>query len=233
MFDLIAFDADDTLWENEVLYARAQERLRSLLQAYCPAQEIDQKLYDTEARNLVYYGYGIKSFGLSMIETAIELSNGQISSRDIQQILQAVREMLTAEVHLLDDALTVVKSLSTQYDLMVITKGDLLDQQRKIKRSGLGKYFKYVEIVTEKDSQNYQRLLNKHRIDPPRFLMVGNSLRSDILPVVALGGKAIYIPYDLTWKHEKADNHLPVDLSYYQVTHLGEIPSLIASLNNT
>ncbi len=231
MFDLIAFDADDTLWKNEDLYARAQERLRSLLQAYCDRQEIDQKLYDTEMRNLDYYGYGIKSFGLSMIETAIELSDGRISGKDIQQILQALKEMLGAEVHLLDGALEVVETLSSQYDLMLITKGDLLDQQRKIKRSGLGEYFKYIEILSEKDSQSYQRLLDRYQIPPARFLMVGNSLRSDILPVIALGGKAIYIPYNLTWEHENADGQPSDEHSYYQIEHLGEIPSLVARLH--
>lgn len=233
MFDLIAFDADDTLWENEALYAWAQEQLRSLLGSYGQPQEIDQKLNEIESGNLDSYGYGFKSFGLSMIETAIDLSGGGITGKEIQQIIRLLKEMLRAEVHLLDGALEVVQTLSTQYDLMLITKGDLLDQQRKIKRSGLGGYFKYIEIVSEKDAHSYKKLLEKYQIDPHRFLMVGNSLRSDILPVIALGGKAIYIPYHLTWKHEIPGDLVPGENSYYQIEHLGEIPSLMARLLNS
>ena len=233
MLDLLAFDADDTLWENEALYARAQEQFRSILGSYGQPQEIDQKFNEIELGNLDFYGYGFKSFGLSMIETSIELSGGGVTGKDIQQIIRILKEMLREEVHLLDGALEVVQTLSTQYDLMLITKGDLLDQQRKIKRSGLGGYFSYVEIVSEKDAHSYKKLLDKYQIDPHRFLMVGNSLRSDILPVIALGGKAIYIPHNLTWEHENIDNLVPGENSYYQIEHLGEIPSFVARLLNS
>ena len=230
MFELIAFDADDTLWQNERLYARAQEKLRGLLSSYCESAEIDRQLYNTELRNLEHYGYGIKSFALSMIETAIQLTGGRITGGDIQKILAAVQEMLLADVELLEHAQDTVANLSTSYTLMLVTKGDLLDQQRKIQGSGLGGYFKYIEIVSEKDSKNYLALLEKYGVAPQHFLMVGNSLKSDVFPVTAIGGQAVHIPYELTWEHENEVDASITGSNYYQLEHLGQLPGLIEQI---
>jgi putative hydrolase of the HAD superfamily len=203
MFDLIAFDADDTLWHTEDLYVASQERFRQLLARYHSPEWIDEKLFATEMRNLATFGYGIKGFVLSMIETAIELTEGRIGGGEIQRIIDMGREMLSADIRLLDGVAETVAALSQRYPLMIITKGDLFDQETKIARSGLGPHFRHVEIVSDKTEAAYAALLKRHGLAPERFLMVGNSLRSDILPVVGLGGRAVYIPYHLTWAHEQ------------------------------
>jgi putative hydrolase of the HAD superfamily len=230
-FDLIAFDADDTLWHNELLYAKAQEKLKKLLSSYADGEMVVQSLYEKEMRNLELYGYGIKSFALSMIEMAIELTRGEIRGAEIQQIIGFAREMLTSPVQLFEHAEETVCELAKSYALMVITKGDLLDQQAKLSRSGLEGYFQYVEIVSEKAQRTYAALLAKHGIEPQRFLMVGNSLKSDILPVLALGGHAVYIPYHLTWAHETVDSQPVGHDGYYELEHLGQLPQLIERLS--
>lgn len=201
-FDLIAFDADDTLWHSEVLYLGTQDRFKQLLAPYHSAEWIDKQLYATEMRNLNVFGYGVKGFTLSMIETAIELTEGRIRGAEIQSIIDMAREMLQAEVRLLDGVAETIAALAPRYPLMIITKGDLFDQETKIARSGLGQHFQHVEVVSDKTEASYAALLRRHQVPPERFLMIGNSLRSDILPVVRLGGQAIYIPYHLTWAHE-------------------------------
>jgi putative hydrolase of the HAD superfamily len=203
MFDLIAFDADDTLWHTEDLYVGTQDRFKQLLAPYHSAEWIDRKLFDTEMRNLGVFGYGIKGFVLSLIETAIELTEGRISGTEIQRLIDMGREMLSADIRLLEGVAETVAALSERYPLMIITKGDLFDQETKIARSGLGPHFKHVEIVSDKTEASYAALLRRHAVAPQRFLMIGNSLRSDILPVVALGGRAVHIPYHLTWAHEQ------------------------------
>ncbi len=228
-FDAIAFDADDTLWHNERFYARAQERFRALLAHYHSPDWIDQRLYQTEMRNLPHFGYGIKAFALSMIETAVELTEGRISGADIQTIIDAAREMLDAEVELLEGVAATVAGLAGAYPLMLITKGDLRDQETKIARSGLAPYFRHVEIVSDKSTASYGALLQRHGIAPERFLMVGNSLRSDILPVLALGASAVYVPFELTWAHEAAERPLGRP-GYYELAHLGLLPGLLATL---
>jgi putative hydrolase of the HAD superfamily len=230
MFDVIAFDADDTLWHNETLYARAQAQLKQLLSQYCSPECIDQQLYQTEMRNLEHYGYGIKAFALSMIETAIELTEGQIDGRGIRQIIELAKEMLQAKVELLEYAESTLAELSARYDLMVITKGDLRDQQSKLARSGLDRYFKHVEIVSDKTRASYQAILDKYKLEAARFLMIGNSLRSDILPILELGGKAIYIPYHLTWVHETVDQPSGGQREYFELEHLGLVPALVEKL---
>lgn len=229
MFDLIAFDADDTLWHNELLYARTEEKFARLLSPYLGAEQARQALFATEMRNLDSYGYGIKSFTLSMIETAIQLGQGGIGGEELLQIIGWAREMLQAEVELLPYARETVTLLAQGYPLMLITKGDLLDQQRKVERSGLEPYFTYVQVVSQKDGPVYLRLLGKLGIAPERFMMVGNSLRSDILPVVEIGGTAVYVPHELTWTHERVktpgyENH------YHELEHLGQLPALIDKL---
>lgn len=230
-FDVIAFDADDTLWHNERLYAEAQEAFRQLLAQYHSPAWIDQRLYATEMRNLQHFGYGIKAFALSMIETAVELTEGRIQGSDIQRIIDIARTMLTAEVELLDHVAATLMSAAQSYPLMVITKGDLRDQELKIAQSGLAQYFRYVEIVSDKSRDSYASLLRHHTINPARFLMVGNSLRSDILPVLALGASAVYIPYHLTWAHEHDTPPQADHPGYYQLEHMGELPALLARLD--
>jgi len=229
-FDVIAFDADDTLWHNERLYADAQARFGRLLAHYHDAEWIAARLYATEMRNLAHFGYGIKAFALSMIETAVELTEGRIAGADIQRIIDIAREMLTAEVVLLDGVDATLATLAERYPLMVITKGDLRDQEVKIARSGLGARFRHVEVVSDKTLVEYEAVLRRHRLRPERFLMVGNSLRSDILPVLELGAQAVYIPYSLTWAHESAEPPSTDRRGFHQLVAIGELPDLLAQL---
>jgi len=232
-FDLIAFDADDTLWHNERLYTEAQASFKRLLGQYQSPQWIDQRLYQTEMHNLEHFGYGIKAFALSMIETAVELTEGRISGKDIQAIINLAKEMLAADVELLDHTAETVSHLATIYPLMLVTKGDMRDQEMKIARSGLGSYFRHIEIVSDKSRENYKSLLQRHRIKPERFLMVGNSLRSDILPVLALGAWAVYIPYAMTWAHELAEPPPSGQPGYYEIEHLGQLPALLEGIDRS
>ena len=229
-FDVIAFDADDTLWHNERLYTNAQARFASLLAAYHPAEWVNARLSQTESRNIAHFGYGIKSFALSMIETAIELTEGRICGPDVQAIVDLAKEMLNAQVELLPYVRETIPALAERYHLMVISKGDLLDQETKIARSGLGDYFQAVEIVSEKDRHSYERLLRRHAIEPGCFLMVGNSPRSDILPVLELGGSAVVVPYETVWLHEAGDLPPEGQPGYYALDHIGQLPPLLARL---
>lgn len=226
-FDLIAFDADDTLWHNERLYATAQAQYARLLAHYHPEEWIMARLYQTETHNLEHYGYGIKAFALSMIETAVELTEGRISGQDIQAIIAMAKGMLSAEVELLPYAAETIPQLAAVQRLTVITKGDLLDQEAKLARSGLGSYFETIEVVSHKNPESYARVLKRADVAPQRFLMIGNSLRSDILPVLELGGQAVYIPYEITWMHEAADLPPAGQPGFYQLEHLGQLPGLI------
>ncbi len=230
MFDLIAFDADDTLWHNESLYAEVQRKLEGLLQPYAARQTVEQRLYQTEMRNLPLYGYGIKGFALSMIETAIELTQGQIAATDIRRIIGFAQEMLAADVDLFEYVEETLSALAGRYPLMLITKGDLRDQQAKLVRSRIEGFFQHVEVVSDKTEKTYAGLLDRVGVAPERFLMVGNSMRSDILPVLALGARAVYIPYHLTWLHEKVGDLQAGHDRFYQVEHLGQVPALIERL---
>ena len=226
-FDIIAFDADDTLWHTERLYVDAQARFVQLLAHYRDPEWVRERLFQTEMRNMQHFGYGVKAFALSMIETAVELTDGQVSGQDIGTLIVLAKEMLAAEVELLPHVAEAIPALAARYPLMVITKGDLLDQETKIARSGLGGYFRHVEIVSEKTTESYARLFRQHGIAPERCLMVGNSLRSDILPILALGGHAVYVPCDLTWQHEIAQPPPPGQPGFYQIEHLGQLPELL------
>jgi putative hydrolase of the HAD superfamily len=229
-FDVVAFDADDTLWHSEPLYIGAQAEFKQLLAQYHSPEWIAERLYQTEMRNLQHFGYGIKAFALSMIETAVELTEGRITGADIQTIVDLARGMLTAEIEILEHVADTLAGLANTYALMLITKGDLRDQEMKIARSGLAGHFRHVEIVSDKSRDSYQLLLRRHGIAPERFLMVGNSLRADILPVLALGGSAVYVPYQLTWAHESAEPPPPGQPGYYEIEHVGLLPALLAGL---
>jgi len=232
MFDIIAFDADDTLWHNESLYSAALDGFKQLLAPYAPPELVASTLYETEMRNLAFYGYGIKSYALSMIETAVEISAGAIDGQGVLQVIGLAKDMINANTRLFDHALEVVTHLSAVYPLMIITKGDLLDQQRKLTRSGLKPCFRYIEIVTDKTPESYAALLERYQIDPARFLMVGDSIRSDILPVIALGGCAVHIPYHITWAHEHIDLTDEQRQHFYKLDHLGLLPDLIERLTH-
>lgn len=226
----IAFDADDTLWHNESLYQQAKERFQQLLARYQEPAHAAQRLDETEIHNVSWYGYGIKSFTLSMLETAIELSAGQVTGAEIQQILEFGRHMHRAEVQLFAAVEDTLAQLARQHALMLITKGDLLEQGRKVEKSGLAGYFRYIEIVHEKTPESYRALLGRYSLDPERFLMVGNSLKSDILPVLEIGGQAVYIPYHIAWAHEHAAPGQ--EQRYFELERLDQLPALVASLNH-
>jgi putative hydrolase of the HAD superfamily len=200
---LIAFDADDTLWVNEPNYVNVQQRLCDLLSHHVDQAVLTEQFYDTQIRNLQLFGYGAKSFVLSMIETAIELTNGAITGSEIHQIISIGKELLACPIDVLDGVPEVLEALAKRFDLMVLTKGDLFDQESKIARSGLGHHFRHVEIVSEKNEQAYRRILSRYGLQPREFLMIGNSLKSDVLPVVHIGAQAIHIPYAITWAHER------------------------------
>lgn len=231
-FDLIVLDADDTLWHNERLYTRAQDRFVSLLAKYHDPDWVRARLFQTETRNMAHFGYGIKAFALSMIETSVELTEGCITGAEVKVIIEQARDMIDAPVELLDGVAETVPALAAIFPLMVITKGDLLDQERKINRSGLRNYFSHIEIVSDKTRAVYAGLLEDHAIRPERFLMVGNSLRSDILPVLELGGCAVYLPYATTWTHELAEHPAQGSPGFYQIGAFGELPGLLKRLTS-
>ncbi|MCC6188742.1 MAG: HAD hydrolase-like protein [Anaerolineales bacterium] len=230
MLDIIAFDADDTLWHTEYLYSGAQEEFRTLLAPYADTAELDAQLYATEMRNLGVFGYGVKGFTLSMIETAIQLTDGRIDGRAIQRIVELAKDMLRADVRLLDHAADTIQRLAQDHALMIITKGDLFDQETKVARSGLGAHFQHVEVVSDKTRESYTGLLARHGLAPERFLMVGNSLRSDVLPVLALGAHAVYVPYHITWAHELVAEAEQPRGGFEQIEHLGQLPDVVARL---
>ncbi|MVM29834.1 HAD family hydrolase [Spirosoma sp. HMF4905] len=224
---LIAFDADDTLWVNEPNYVDVKEKLCELLSHHIDQETLTLRFYDAQIRNLHVFGYGAKSFILSMIETAIELTNGAITGSEIQQIIDVGRKLIDFPIEVLDGVPEVLDILAQKFDLMVLTKGDLFDQESKIARSGLGHYFKHVEIVSEKNEQAYQRVLQRYNVEPTDFLMIGNSLKSDILPVVHIGGRAIHIPYAITWEHERVDDSQLLGKSFTTLGNVRELLDLI------
>ncbi len=229
-FSIIAFDADDTLWQTERLYVEAQAQLHTMLTRYVAEADMDARLYETEMRNLEHFGYGIKAFTLSMIEAAIELTDGRVSGSDIRSIIETARQMMAAEIEFIEGAPEAVAALSASHTLMLITKGDLRDQETKLARSGLAAHFQYVEIVSSKSSETYQAILEKQNVSPSDFLMVGNSLPSDIFPVLALGGSAVYIPWELTWAHDHAEAPPISQAGFYQLERISELPALVAEL---
>lgn len=199
--EVIGFDADDTLWVNEPYFQEVEKEFCTLFSYKYSATEVSTELFSTEMRNLSSYGFGVKAFTLSLIETALRLDTDCTAAK-IKQILDLGRSILDKPVELLEGVHKALDSLKDRYRLIVATKGDLLDQQRKLKKSGLEHYFHHVEIMSDKKGEDYEALINHLDIAPQRFLMIGNSMKSDILPVLALGGKGVYVPYHVTWQHE-------------------------------
>jgi putative hydrolase of the HAD superfamily len=220
---VIGFDADDTLWVNETYFREAEEEAGRLLSHYETPNKIDQELFKMEIKNLPTYGYGVKGFVLSMVELALELSNGTVSNDIIAKMLQIGKDMINKPIELLDDVEDVLKILSKDFRLIVATKGDLLDQERKLEKSGLLQYFHHIEVLSEKQENNYEKLLKRLDIKPSEFLMVGNSLKSDILPLVNIGAEAIHVPFHTTWQHEKVTNKDTNGLEYRTAKNLNEI----------
>ena len=211
---VIGFDADDTLWVNETYFRDTEERFAELLEGYETKNKIDQELFKMEMNNLETYGYGIKGFVLSMIESALELSNNKVPQRTIHDILELGKKMISHPVELLEGVEEVLSKLVDKYRLIVLTKGDLLDQERKLEKSGLSKYFHHVEVLSDKKESNYSNLLEHLDIKVEEFLMIGNSLKSDVLPILNIGGNAVHVPFHTTWAHEMVseeevgNNHL-------------------------
>ena len=205
---VIAFDADDTLWVNEPYFRQTEERFYELLSGYSSQHTLERELLKTEIENLAIYGYGIKGFVLSMIETALRVTNNAINAGAVEKIINLGKQMLDQPIELLEGVEDVLLALKDKYRLVVATKGDLLDQERKLKKSGIGHYFHHIEIMSEKDDANYLKLIKHLDIKPDELLMVGNSLKSDILPVLNVGGYAVHVPYHITWAHEHVEDNI-------------------------
>lgn len=230
MIEVIAFDADDTLWHNERHYTEAKETFTKILARYHEQSWIEGRLDSTELQNLNRYGYGIKSFTLSMIETAIQLTEGRITGHEIQEVIAIAWKMLVKPMEVFDGVRETIASLADSYKLLLITKGDLFEQEAKIARSGLGDAFSGIEIVSEKTPQAYQTILHRHQVQPPQFVMIGNSLKSDILPVLAIGGIGIHVPFETTWVHELVPEAELENKDFIRLASIAHVPALLASM---
>ena len=229
--DTIGFDADDTLWHNERFYRLTQERFAAILADHAAPDDLSMRLLAAEKRNLARYGYGIKGFTLSVIETALEVTDNAVSGAEIRLILDAAQEMLEHPVEPLPHARAALTELAGKHRLVLITKGDLFDQERKLAASGLGDFFHAVEIVSEKTSRTYRDVFRRHGTGAGNALMAGNSLRSDILPALEAGSWAVHVPHELTWELEHAP--APVDHPRFrEIAHLGDLPALIDAIGN-
>ncbi|SEC90740.1 putative hydrolase of the HAD superfamily [Tenacibaculum sp. MAR_2009_124] len=204
---VVAFDADDTLWVNETYFREAENEFASLLSNYETENKIHQELFKKEIKNLPLYGYGIKGFVLSMMECALEISNGNLPSEILSKIIDIGKDMLDKPVVVLDNVESVLQSLSKKYKLIVATKGDLLDQEKKLKKSGILQYFHHIEVMSEKKEEDYTKLLKHLDIKPKDFLMIGNSLKSDVLPILNIGAQAIHVPFHTTWQYEEVNSN--------------------------
>lgn len=219
---VIAFDADDTLWDNEAYFRDTENKFYALMEDFLPQHTVARELLQTEVKNIELYGYGIKAFMLSMIETAIRISDGTISVKVIDQIIGFGKELLGKPVTLIAGVEETLQTLKGKYRLVMATKGDLLDQERKLKKSNLESYFHHIEIMSEKKEVDFQKLIRHLDISPNEFLMIGNSLKSDVLPVLNLGGHGIHIPYHTTWAHEKIDFEIE-HKNFRQLTRIKEV----------
>ncbi|EPX75747.1 HAD family hydrolase [Salipiger mucosus] len=224
----IGFDADDTLWHNERFFKLTQDRFAELLGDYTERDHLDTRLVEAERRNIGHYGFGVKGFVLSMIETAIEVTDGRVPGRVIGEIMEAGRDMLAHPIELLPHAEEAVASLAESHHLVLITKGDLLHQERKLAQSGLGDWFDAVEIVSDKQPDTYARIFARSPGGPAAAMMVGNSLKSDVAPAIAAGGWGVYVPHDLTWALEVAEK--PEHPRFRELPDLGALPALVAEV---
>ncbi len=229
MIDTVAFDADDTLWHNEHLFQDTQKKLEAIVQRYRPGEDIHDALFAVEMRNLELFGYGIKGFTLSMVEAAIQLTGGRIAADEIHDIVQLGKTMIEAPVDLLEGVEETLAAVSGRFRVILITKGDIVDQSSKIERSGLAGHFEQVEIVPRKDAGVYRAIFARHGIEPARAVMVGNSMPSDVLPMLELGGHGVHVPYELLWAHEAHDAD-PVSERFHRLERLRELPDLLARL---
>ena len=230
---VIGFDADDTLWVNEPYYLETENKFCALLEEFMPNKETSKELFATEMQNLELYGYGAKAFILSLLETSLRISNYKVSQQTIHEIINLGKELLNKPLELLDGVEDVLKELQKDnYKLIVATKGDLLDQERKLKKSGLEKYFHHIEIMSDKQESDYQKLLNHLDIKPEEFIMIGNSLKSDIIPTINLGCFGIHIPYHTTWQHEVVSDDDMKSMNYKKVDHISEVLDIIRNEKN-
>jgi putative hydrolase of the HAD superfamily len=230
MLKVVAFDLDDTLVQNEAHYRKAKREFEGILSRYQRGDRIRGRLDEIEVENILRYGYGVKSFMLSMVEAALELSDERIAGGDMSRVLEIGKAMLVKEVELLDGTVDVLEKISKGRDLMIITKGDRFEQRRKIDRSGISGYFRYVEILSEKTPEAYRGILERHGLAPADFLMVGNSLRSDVMPVLSIGARAVYVPDEQPWFHELPSDGEAESLEYVELDRLGELPAHIAQI---
>lgn len=226
MIRVIGFDADDTLWVNEPNYQYTEIEFCRILQPWLSQDKTSHELFSTEMANLELYGFGAKGFVLSMLETAVRVSENQISAFDLSRIIQLGKELLDKEVELLEGVKPLLESLQGKCRIILATKGDLLDQERKLRKSGLEGYFHHIEIMSDKTESQYLKLLAHLEVEPHEFMMVGNSLKSDIIPVLNLGGLGVHVPYHTTWQHEQTD-HLPENPNFAQIPELSKLPGLL------
>ena len=226
----IGFDADDTLWQNEAFFQITQDRFSALLAEYAAPEHLAERLVAAERRNLGHYGFGIKGFVLSMIETAIEVTGERVPAHVIRQLIEAGQEMLAHPIELLPGARETVEALAGGFRLVLITKGDLLDQERKLAQSGLGELFHAVEIVSDKTAATYSAAFARHGSGAAQAMMVGNSLKSDVLPALAAGAWGVHVPHDLTWAYEHAEPPQGAP-RFREIATLGALPGLIAALD--
>lgn len=225
---VIAFDADDTLWVNEPYFLETENKFCALLEDYLPHHSISAELYNTQLQNLPLYGFGVKCFTLCMIETALRISNNTLNNRILEKIIENGKELLDKPIELLEGVEDVLKKTVSDYRLVVATKGDLLDQERKLKKSGIEHYFHHIEIMSEKQVSDYEKLIKHLDINPNEFLMIGNSIKSDILPVLALGGHAIHVPYHTTWAFERMEHQID-DPNFFQAKSIIEVVDYLKS----
>ena len=225
---MIAFDADDTLWVNEPYFQNTEKKFCALLEEFLPQQDLSRELLKVEIKNLSLYGYGIKGYILSMIEAAIKVTDNAITVDAIEKIIDFGKELLNEPIELLDNVEEVLKELQGQYRIVVATKGDLLDQERKLRKSGLNHYFHHIEIMSEKGEDDYLKLIRHLDIRPGEFMMIGNSLKSDIIPVLNIGGHAIHVPFHTTWAHEHVETTLEHN-NFRHVEHLKEVLGSVIS----
>jgi putative hydrolase of the HAD superfamily len=226
----IAFDADDTLWHSERVFRLTEERFAALLTDYIDSEGLSRRLLETEKRNLDFYGYGRKGFVLSMIETAIDVTEGKVPTAILKDLIDLGRDMAAHPIEILPDVRETLETVAQRYRILLITKGDLLDQEQKLARSGLGELFHAVEIVSDKAPPTYQRIFTRHGDGPQRGMMVGNSLKSDVIPAIEAGGWGVFIPHALTWTAEHAD---PPKESprFRQLERIGEVPGLLEEID--